>query len=159
MISIRTLTPRDEPALWEMCYHALYVPEGHPPYPPDIIYQPEISRYVAGWGRPGDQGVVAFSDTMSTGAAWLRLLTGTERGYAYVDDMTPELSIAVLPEYRGKGIGSQLLTRLLGNAKSHFSGICLSVHVDNPARHLYQRFGFEAVKEESSSVVILKRWE
>jgi ribosomal protein S18 acetylase RimI-like enzyme len=94
----------------------------------------------------------------SIGAAWLRLLTGNDRGYGYVDETTPELSIALTPEYRGKGIGSQLLTRLLENAKSHFSGICLSVHVDNPARHLYQRFGFEAVKEEGSSVVMVTRW-
>ncbi len=158
MIIIRSLSPQDEPVLWEMCYHALYVPEGYPPYPPDIIHRPEIGRYVAGWGRPDDQGVVAFDDTMAIGAAWLRLLTGTERGYGYVDEMTPELSIAVLPEYRGKGIGSQLLTRLLEQAKSHFSGICLSVHIDNPARHLYLRYGFEAVKEEGSSVVMVTRW-
>jgi len=105
-ITIRTLAPQDEPALWEMCYHALYVPNGYPPYPPDIIHRPEISRYVANWGRPGDQGVIALDDARPIGAAWLRLLIGPNRGHGYVDGTTPELSIAVLPEYRGKGISS-----------------------------------------------------
>lgn len=145
-IALRTLTLRDEPFLWEMLYHALYVPTGQPPFPREIIHQPEISRYVAGWGKPGDEGLVALCEDKPIGAAGLRLLIGENKGYGYVDDATPELSLAVLPEYRGQGIGSLLLAGLLKRAQLRFPGVCLSVTADNPALGLYQRHGFQIVE-------------
>jgi hypothetical protein len=43
---ILPLTKVDEPFLWEMLYHALYVPEGNPPFPKDIVNNPDIAKYV-----------------------------------------------------------------------------------------------------------------
>jgi ribosomal protein S18 acetylase RimI-like enzyme len=91
------------------------------------------------------------------GAAWLRLLTGDERGYGYVDDETPELGMAVLPAYRGRGVGSALLTRLLKSAGAVYHAVCLSVSADNPAVRLYTRTGFEQVCECEASLTMVKR--
>ena len=55
-ISLRPLTPSDEPFLWEMLYQALYVPPGLPPLPRDLLYTAELRRYVEGWGRESDSG-------------------------------------------------------------------------------------------------------
>lgn len=85
-------------------------------------------------------------------------MSGQDRGYGYVDDATPELSIALLPAYRGRGIGSQLLARLLEQAQGCCPGVSLSVSAGNPARRLYERFGFEIVAERGSSLTMLKRW-
>jgi ribosomal protein S18 acetylase RimI-like enzyme len=92
---------------------------------------------------------------MPVGAAWLRLLTGDGRGYGHVDDSIPELSIAILPEYRGQGAGSALLDRLLSLARRRFPGVSLSVSPGNPARHLYERAGFKLVKESEDTVIMV----
>jgi ribosomal protein S18 acetylase RimI-like enzyme len=151
-VVIEPLSTADEPFLWQMLYHAIFVPEGSEPPPPDIIQQPELARYVQSWGRPGDLGFKAVTaDGEPIGAAWLRLLSVTERGYGYINDATPELSIALLPGYRGQGIGTRLLEHLLAATREQFDTISLSVSAENPAAHLYQRFGFEVVASEGES--------
>lgn len=157
--SIRRLTPSDQQFLWEMLYQSLHVPEGSPPFPRDIINRPEIAKYVRAWGRAGDMGLIAVdvAGGEPMGAAWLRLLKGDERGYGYVDDETPELGMAVLPEYRGRGVGSDLLGRLLKSAGAVYRSVCLSVSADNPAVRLYGRTGFERVRECGASLIMVNR--
>jgi ribosomal protein S18 acetylase RimI-like enzyme len=157
--SIRRLSHPDQQFLREMLYQSLYVPEGSRPFPRDVVNQPEIAKYVRAWGRAGDIGFVAIDvgSGEPVGAAWLRLLTGDERGYGYVDDETPELGMAVLPEYRGRGVGSELLKRLLKSAGAVYRSVCLSVSVDNPAVRLYGRAGFERVCECGASLTMVKR--
>ena len=154
-VSIRPLTKTDEPLLWEMLYQAIYVPESSKRPPRDIVYEPELAKYVQNWGCPGDIGWAALNKAKQPiGAAWLRLLTGDNKGYGYIDDKTPELSIAVLPAYRGKGIGTSLLSRLLIETQSHFASISLSASPDNPALWLYRRLGFEVVGENDGSLTM-----
>lgn len=107
---IRPLIPEDEPFLWEMLYQAIYIPPNTTPPPRDIVNQPELAKYVRNWGHPNDSGFVAIDVKMRTpiGAVWLRLFTNDSKGYGYIDDTTPELSIAVAEVYRGKGIGTRL---------------------------------------------------
>jgi len=155
---IRLVVPADEPFLWEMLYQALYVPEGSPPLPREVLNHPEIARYVRGWGRPDDVGFIAAHKNSHhpIGAAWFRLLTGDDKGYGYVDDKTPELSVAVLPEYRGKGVGRELLTHLIEAAKARYTAISLSVSPDNPALRLYRSLGFEVVGRCETSLTMRK---
>ena len=158
VLTIRPLTADDEPFLWEMLYQAIHIPEGVTPPEREVVYQPELAKYVRDWGCPGDYGFIAIdtANNCSVGAVWLRLWTKENKGYGYVDDATPELSIAVLREYRGKGIGSRLLTRLIEAAQTRYSAISLSVSPDNPALRLYQRFGFEEVGRYGTSLTMLK---
>jgi ribosomal protein S18 acetylase RimI-like enzyme len=153
-VTIRSLTRVDEAILWTMLYHALYVPPAQEPFPAEIVREPEIARYVIGWGRAGDQGVLALDGERSIGAAWLRLFSSENRGYGYVDEKTPELSVAVLPEYRNQGVGTTLLTRLIADVESQYSAVSLSVSPANPAIRLYQRLGFESVSRERESTMI-----
>jgi len=95
---------------------------------------------------------------MPVGAAWARLLTGDDRGYGYVDDATAELSIAVLPAYRGRRIGTRLLERLLDAARERGQDLCLSVQADNAARRLYERMGFVTLAEEGGALTMVRRW-
>lgn len=157
--SIRPLSVSDQQLLWEMLYQSLYAPEGRPPFPRDVVHRPEVARYVSGWGRDGDIGFVAVdAGGEPIGAAWLRLLKGDERGYGYVNDETPELGMAVLPEHRGRGVGSDLLGRLLGSAAAVYRSVCLSVSAENPAVRLYERAGFRRERECGASLTMLKRF-
>jgi ribosomal protein S18 acetylase RimI-like enzyme len=62
--------------------------------------------------------------------------------FGYVKDEIPELAIAVLPDYRRQGIGTRLLTQILGAAKIKYSAVSLSVRANNPVLRLYERTGF-----------------
>ena len=52
------------------------------------------------------------------------------------------VDIALLPDYRGAGIGSELLRRLLEEATAAGKPVVLHVARSNPAGALYQRLGF-----------------
>src|SRR5262245_52577210 len=158
-VAIREASTADEPFLWEMLYHSLYVPDGGAPFDREILTRPGIARYVEEWGRPGDVGLIAVDSTSgdAVGAAWLRLFPVLEKGYGYVGDNIPELAIAVLPEHRGHGIGTSLLARLLEIAGATYEAVSLSVSTENPAQRLYERIGFERVGISGNSVTMLKR--
>ncbi|AFZ23784.1 acetyltransferase [Cylindrospermum stagnale PCC 7417] len=143
---IRPLTQEDEPFLWRMLYEATQMSEENLTIN-DAMNHPDLTKYVKNWGCENDLGVVAtlLSNHLPVGAAWLRLLTGENQGYGYVDHQTPELAIAVLPEYRNQGIGTQLIKHLLPAAKDFYPSISLSVRSSNPALSLYQRCGWKIV--------------
>ena len=102
--------------------------------------------------------MIALDDGNPVGAAWYRLFKQEEPGYGFVDEQTPELSIAVVPSRRGKGYGEELLQALLQEAKANgFTQISLSVEPANPALRLYERFGFEKVGESGGSWTMLAR--
>jgi len=155
---IRSLRPADQPLLWEMLYLSLFVPEGNAPFERDILEQPDISKYVRDWGRATDFGFVTVDENnQPLGAIWLRLLIGEEKGYGYVDDSTPELGMAVLPEYRGQGMGTILLTHSVEAATRSYEQISLSVAAENPALRLYERLGFEVVAEIGTSLTMRRK--
>jgi ribosomal protein S18 acetylase RimI-like enzyme len=155
-IVIRPLLVADEPILWEAVYHAIYVPQGESPPPRTIIDDPNVARYVTTWGRHGDLGFAAKTASNRTiGACWLRLWQGGDRGYGYVDDATPELSLAVWPGRRGGGIGTKLLAAALARAGEEYEGVSLSVSAVNPAVRLYERAGFRRVEQQGSAIVML----
>jgi ribosomal protein S18 acetylase RimI-like enzyme len=73
-----------------------------------------------------------------------------------VDEHTPELSIAVVPSRRGKGLGDELLAGLLAQARRDgFKQVSLSVEPDNPALRLYERHGFQKVGESGESATMV----
>jgi GNAT superfamily N-acetyltransferase len=142
--TIRPLVPDDEPFLWHMLYYAARMQEDGATSPEAAKTNLDLNKYVEDWGRTTDLGVLALHPVhqQPIGAAWLRLLIGKQKTISYIDDQTPELAIALLPDYTGQGIGSQLLTYLLPAARQVYPAIVLSTRITNPARHLYERMGF-----------------
>jgi ribosomal protein S18 acetylase RimI-like enzyme len=138
---IRPAGAQDLPFLRDMLRHAYYARWGSEADVP-------LERYVAGWGRPGDNALVAIDEFQPVGAAWYRLFPADEPGYGFVDEETPELAIAVVPSKRGHGIGDELLQELIAKAKAAgYDRLSLSVEPGNPARKLYERHGFDVVDE------------
>ena len=58
------------------------------------------------------------------------------------------IDIALLPGHRGRGIGTRLLTELLGEAAQAGKRVQIYVERFNPARHLYDRLGFRQVADQ-----------
>ena len=115
-----------------------------------------VYRYVRNWGRTGDAGVVAMDGPHAYGAAWYRLFTVDEPGFGFVDEKTPELTIAVVPSRRGKGAGKELLDALLDRARADgFQAISLST--DERQVPWYEGFGFETVAQSPHAVTMVKR--
>ncbi|HZO65709.1 MAG TPA: N-acetyltransferase [Kribbellaceae bacterium] len=118
-----------------------------------VLADDHISRYVDGWPRAGDFGVVAVGeDDARLGAAWARTLTADQPGYGYVADDVPELSIGVSPASRGQGVGRALLTALVDAARARgLDRISLSVEPENRAAGLYRSAGFVVVGRNGGS--------
>jgi len=69
------------------------------------------------------------------------------RFYTWENDMEIRLiDITVLPQLRGKGIGSSLLKELIKRADTVQKKISLHVDPANPALQLYLRLGFVHIK-------------
>lgn len=139
-------------------YLSLHVLNGQAPYDKEITNQPNLRKYFAHWGRDGDICFVAESPEHEiVGAIWSRLHITEYPGYGFVDEDTPEFSLAVLPEYRGQGIGTKLLRHYLDEVKKiGVRKVSLSVDPTNPAYHLYQRLGFQPIMNSGNPTMLLK---
>ncbi len=148
-MNIRPVTKDDVEFLKTMLYEAARWNPDWPREPiEEVLAEPMLVRYHGGWGRHGDGGAIAELDRDPVGAAWYRLFTAEEPGYGFVDEKIPELSIAVAPLHRRKGIGEALLRSCMVQAREEgFQALSLSVAVHNRSRMMYQRTGFEKVAE------------
>jgi len=145
MIAFRPVAPSDQAMLWDLLHIGLWDPPPAGLRPREVLQQPGVRIYAEDWGKPGDVGVIAQQDDAQRkviGACWMRLIKDGV-GLGYVDDATPQLGIAVFPEFHRRGFGEQLMRAALAAAKSHGYGqVSLTVHPENPAIALYERCGF-----------------
>jgi ribosomal protein S18 acetylase RimI-like enzyme len=66
--------------------------------------------------------------------------------------------MGVVPAWRGRGVGANLLTALIVAARGAGSAaLSLSVEPDNAARRLYERFRFHRVGVVDGSFTMLLR--
>ncbi len=158
IIRFKTTKTIEERIIRKFFHMALYVPPGGTPFPKSIIDEPKLYKYIENYGnKPGDLAVLAMKDTTIIGMIWGRIHNAANKGWGYIDEQTPEIGIAVLPEYRNLGIGTQLMDQIF---KAYLAEgvrrISLSVDKRNPSVHLYKRNGFTVVRDEDDSWVMKK---
>ena len=76
---------------------------------------------------------------------------GSAIGRLYVDERQTRvhiLDIALIPEARGGGIGTAILSAIQDHARIQGKGVDIFVERINPAKSLYDRMGFKVVREE-----------
>jgi ribosomal protein S18 acetylase RimI-like enzyme len=149
----------------EMLFEALYVREGEAPFSRSIIEEPNLKKYYENWGRTGDIGVLAmvyggpyqsYIQDFPVGAAWSRLFTKENPSYGFIDENTPEITIAAKKEYQSKGIGQKLMNKLIeANQKAGFQQLSLSVDTQSSVKNWYLKLGFEIIKTEGTAHTML----
>jgi GNAT superfamily N-acetyltransferase len=143
---LRPIDQQDTRFLRDMLRHAYHWRLGDPDLP--------VYRYVQNWGRRGDAGVVAFKGPNSYGAAWYRLFPVAAPGFGFVDEETPELTIAVVPSHRGHGTGGELLEALLDRARAEgYARISLSAEPGQTG--FYEKHGFRELKPGDRTVTMV----
>ena len=129
--------------------------------------RPEIDHF--GWGEPEKQAFVAMQFQMQTRSyamqfpdAEISVITveGEDAGRIIVNRTPTAISltdIAVLPEFRGKGIATTVIERLQEEAARTDRDIKLSVErMNERAFQLYGSLGFEVTGEDQ--VYLTMKW-
>ncbi|MBN2214828.1 MAG: GNAT family N-acetyltransferase [Bacteroidales bacterium] len=151
-LSYREIKKSDYQFLREILYDALFIPEGEKPPDKTVVDLPEISKYIDNWGLSTDFGIIAHMNEQPVGAIWGRLFNKNKKGYGFVDENTPELTMAVKSECRNQGVGESLISRFFQLARDKgYKYLSLSVDKRNRACNFYLRQGFEIVGELDSS--------
>lgn len=124
----------------------------------DLVWdRSDLARYVEDWPRTGEIGIVAEYHGSPVGAVWLRYLTAERPGYGYLGDDIPELTMAVIPTWRGQGVGKSLLQEMIAAATDvGMPAISLSVERANYARHLYDEAGFVVAGKHDDADTMVK---
>ena len=158
-VRFRSASKEDQEFLWHALFLAVSVPPDTPQPKPEVIKLPELAKYAENWmSRPGDLGFIATVNGRQIGVAWIREWSDSDHGYGYVNSTIPELSISFLPEYRAKGFGTILLELLLQEVSKRYDAASLSVASYNPAKRLYERFGFQIHGEIQNDSFTMVKW-
>jgi ribosomal protein S18 acetylase RimI-like enzyme len=145
-LRFRPLASGDQDKLWRWLHVALWDPPPAGPRPIEVLQAPGVRIYAEEWGRPTDVGVVAQVDGVDAGACWLRLLPEGV-GLGFVDTATPQLGIALEPQFQHQGYGRPLMNEALAAARrAGYKQVSLTVHPQNPARFMYESCGFRTVE-------------
>lgn len=150
---IRPMLPQEYPLLQDFLYHAIYQKEGDSPLHYSITTKPELKMFFENFGKEHDHCLVAEVDSRIIGAVWVLILA---QGFGHVDAETPELAVSLKPEYRGKGIGTQLMQSMLQLLKQKgYRKVSLSVQKDNYACAIYQKLGFTLWEEKCEEFIMV----
>ena len=151
--TIGEMTVAEYSLLYEFLYEAIFIPEGIEPPPKNIIASPELQIYVDRFGAlKADFALVAEVGGKIIGAVWVRIMND----YGHIDDETPSLAISLYKEYRGQGIGTDMMKEMLSLLKTHgYKRVSLSVQKANYAAKMYQKIGFDIIRENKEEWIML----
>ena len=150
---IRRLRPDETESLRDFLYEAIFIPEGVEPPSREIIERPELKIYYEDFGTgSADYCLVAEEDGRVAGAVWTRIMND----YGHVDDGTPSFAISLYREYRGRGIGTQLMRQMLDLLREEgYRQASLAVQKANYAVRMYEKAGFRIVDENDEEYIMV----
>ena len=151
--TIREMTVMEYPLLNEFLYEAIFIPDGIKPPPKNIIASPELQIYVDRFGASkADFALVAEVEQKIVGAVWVRII----HDYGHIDDRTPSFAISLYKEYRGLGIGTEMMRQMLVVLQEKgYRKASLAVQQANYAVRMYQQVGFEIVDKNEEEYIMV----
>lgn len=153
-MTIRPIRRSETPLLTDFLYEAIFQ-GGNTPLPRTVIQHPSLWRYVDRFGsRRHDRCLVAEQEGIIVGAVWVRRM----HGFGFRDAATPEMAVAVYPQWRGQGTGTRLVAEMSDLLQREgYTAVSLSVQRANPAVRLYERAGFTVAETTDGEYVMVKR--
>lgn len=150
---IREMRKEEYRLLEDFLYEAIFIPEGVFAPPRTIIRQQPLQVYITDfWEKKDDIAFVAEIDGKVAGAVWARIMDD----YGHIDDSTPSLAISLYKEYRGMGIGTAMLGKMLFALKEKgYARTSLAVQKANYAVKMYQKAGFEIIDENEEEYIMV----
>jgi ribosomal protein S18 acetylase RimI-like enzyme len=141
---IRPINPDEIDVLDDFLYEAIFQRDTDNLVPKNIIEKPELQVYIKDFGKPDDNCLVAVCDGKIVGAVWTRII----KGFGSVDEKTPECAISLYRDYRGQGIGTNLMREMLELLRSKgYKQTSLAVQKENYAVKMYKAVGIEINEE------------
>lgn len=150
---IREISESEYSLLENFLYEAIFIPVGVAAPPREVIKLPELQVYLTDFGnKKGDFALVTEAGGKIVGAVWVRIMND----YGHVDDETPSFAISLHKEYRGFGIGTEMMKEMLCLLKSNgYKKASLAVQKENYAVKMYKSVGFEAVDENDEEYIMV----
>ena len=103
---------------------------------------PNLEIYYDFYGLTAkDLGLYALVDNVITGAIWTRKLNGD----------IPILSMAILPEFRGKGIGTAMMEQFLVEAGAVSQEMQVETYENEKTIRFYEKFDFVKIDKSRMS--------
>ena len=151
--TIREIKETEYPLLANFLYEAIFVPEGVEPPPKSIVNAPELQVYIENFGtQTHDRALIVEIDNNVIGAVWVRIMND----YGHIDDNTPSFAISLYKKYRGFGIGTEMMKRMLAILKNcGYKQASLAVQKANYAVKMYRNVGFEIVGENEEEYIMV----
>lgn len=151
--TIRPIKKSEYPLLNDFLFEAIFIPKGVQAPPKTIINEPELQVYVSGFGKePDDICFVAEVEGKVVGAVWVRVM----EDYGHIGDGIPSFAISLYKEYRSRGIGTELMKRMLQELRQRgYEKASLAVQKANYAVGMYQKVGFEIVGENEEEYIMV----
>ena len=147
---IREIRSEEIPLLNDFLYEAIFIPEGVPAPPRSIIENEDLVRDFG--TKADDRCLVAEVSGKVVGAVWTRVMND----YGHIADGIPSLAISLYKDYRHQGIGTELLREmLLLLRRDGYPQVSLSVQKANYAFRMYQKAGFEVMKETEEEYLMV----
>lgn len=152
---IREIKETEYSLLEDFLYEAIFIPKGVEPPPKPIINAPELQAYIKDFGtQEHDKALVTEIDNKIIGAVWVRIMND----YGHIDDKTPSFAISLFKEYRGFGIGTEMMKQMLEILKKRgYKQASLAVQKANYAVKMYQKAGFEIIDENEEEYIMIIR--
>ncbi len=153
--TIREIKNSEYDILNEFLYQAIFIPKDVVAPPKSIILNDELQVYVKDFGtKKDDKCFVAEVDNNVVGAVWVRIMND----YGHINDDTPSFAISLYKDYRGYGIGTELMKTTLNHLKIvGYKQCSLAVQKANYAVKMYLNVGFEIIDENAEEYIMVCR--
>lgn len=123
-----------------------------------VIREERFQKYIEKFGKEDDYAIVWEKDGQIAGLAWTRLFDEANKGFAYISDDVPELTVSILPGYNVQKISAELIEVISNELRiKGYDKVSVSVSENDEMLDVYTKYDFvEKEKQDDNRVLLVK---